>query len=69
MSAQRILHEEKMKLKERDVDVRELEGKVQRLEENLATQAAKMKEYDAIAAQAVKANLGLKYMKKKASVR
>ena len=69
LSSQRVLNEEKLKLKEKEVEVHELQEKVLRLEECLQTQHSKIKDYDAIAAQAVKAKLGLKSLKEKASVR
>ena len=69
LTSQRLLQEEKLKGKEGELIIRALEEKITRLEEVISSQATKVKEYDAITAQAVKANISLYANREKANVR
>ena len=69
LAAQRILEEEKLKVKEKDLEVSALKEKIARLEDVVSSQQSKVREFDQITAQAVKANIGIFSSKEKASVR
>ena len=69
LATQRVLEEEKLKVKENNLEVSALKEKISRLEDVVSLQQSKVREFDQITAQAVKANIGIFSSKEKASVR
>ena len=69
LAAQRILNEEKLKVKEQGLTITALKEKIERLEEVISGQAKKCTNYDELTACAVKANIQMQVCKDKARVR
>ena len=69
LTAQRILNDEKLKVKEQGLTITALKEKIERMEEVLSSQAKKCANYDELTAHAVKANIAMQVCKDKAQVR
>ena len=69
LSAQRLLHEEKLVVKQQDLTIKALQEKITRLEKELGEKEKKCTEYDALTAQAIKSNIAINMCKEKAMVR
>lgn len=69
LAAQRVLNEEKLKVKEQDLTITALKEKIDRLGEVISGQAKKCTNYDELTACAVKANIQMQVCKDKARVR
>lgn len=69
LTFQKLLQEEKLKVKKRDLQIIAHEEKIKELADVIASNKAKIKEYDNITAQTVKANISIFATKEKASVR
>ena len=69
LAAQRLLNEEKLKVKEQGLTITALKEKIKRLEEVIAGQAKKCTNYDELTVCAVKANIQMQVYKDIAHVR
>ena len=69
LSSQRLLNDEVVKVKERDLIIDSLKDKISMLEDTIASNKQKLKDYDNFTAQTVKANISIFSSKEKANVR
>ena len=69
LAAQRVLNEEKLKVKEQGFTITALKEKIERLGEVISGQAKKCTNYDKLTTCAVKANIQIQVYKDKARVR
>ena len=69
LTAQRILNDEKLKVREAGLNLTALKEKIERQDEMIAAQSKKCANYDELTAHAVKANIAMQVCKDKAQVR
>ena len=69
LTSQKLLHEEKLKVREQALTIAALEEKVGRLNDTIQSCNAKVKSYDEITAQAIKGNIAMNMCKEKSHLR
>ena len=68
LASQRLLNDAIVKVKERDLQIEALKDKVGMLEDLVSLNRQKIREYDSITAQSVKASISIFSSKEKANV-
>ena len=69
LTSQKLLHEEKLLVREQALTIAALEEKIVRLNDTIQSCNSKVKSYDEITAQAVKANIAMNMCKEKSHLR